>query len=391
MVTLTTIVLLIVILQQIAFDSKIEYESGASYYHSFRAYHASKSGIELALFKILIYKKVISYLNNKSQDSALTPFINQYYKYAHWIWNQPLIWPIKISPDLSEARQSELQDKIEKSLFQTSYQTKIEAESSKLNLMDIVHPASEDIRNWAKATFYNLIVNTREKSRWFQDNYSINEIQELIEEVEKMLHPAIWNKMTQTYSIHQLDDLKHIENKNPEWIEWIRPYVTLYSEGGLNAQWAESLILQSLHNSMTDEKAQSMIDQKIEDDIYISDFKSLKQFFVENEMESAMLPYEDQELPLKDLVFNFAPPQIFKIISIGESSNISHKTEVILYDSEHIIHRTYKLMNQVKEKTDYEKPTLQSDPVRYRNNATKHDEPLSIKTSPFIIHWKDIN
>ncbi len=391
MITLTTITLLVVILQQVAFDSKIEFENGVTHYHSLKAYHASKSGIELALFKVLIYKKIINYLKNRSEDRNLAPFIQQYEQYTHWIWNQPLVWPPVISPDASETLKSELQDKMSESLFQTSYETKVEAEVAKLNLMDMVSPSSEKVRQWAKDVFYSLMINIREKSRWFQDNYSINEIRKLIDEVEKMLNPSIWNTTTQTYSIYQLNDLKHIENIHPEWIEWVRPYVTLYSAGGLNIQWSDPLILQSLHESITYEKAKKMVDQKIEDNMYLSNFNKVKSFFAQNDLESAITSYEDEEILLKDLVLHFDPPQIFKITSIGTSGNISHKTEVILYDSQHIFNKTYEIMDYLKEKTKYERPTREEHPIRFRNNAIQRDRPLPLQTSPFIIHWKDIN
>ena len=392
MITLTTITVLIAILQQVAFDSRVEFESGAAQYHSLKAYHAAKSGIELALLKTLIYKKIVDYLKEKSKNPQLAPIIKQYESYTHLIWSQPLIWPPITPIDATEVKKAEMKTKISESSFQKiSYKTEVIPEVAKLNLMDIVSPTSKEVRDWAKDVFYNLLINIREKNQWFQDNYSINNLRELIVEVEKMLNPSIWNTTTQTYSIHQLDDLKHIENINPEWVEWIRPYVTLYSEGGIHIQFTDPLTLQSLHSSLTDEQVQKMIKQKQEEEIYLSSFDQMKLFFTQNGADGVIQVYEEGESPLKDFVLSFNPPQIFKIKSQGISGNVSRQIEVVLYDSKHIFEKTYKAMNYIKEKTNYSKPTKENDPVRFRNNAINHDRPLSLKTSPFIIHWKDIN
>lgn len=171
-------------------------------------------------------------------------------------------------------------------------------------------------------------------------------------------------------------------------MDWIRPYITLYSEGGFNIQWAHPLLLQSLHESISYEQAQELQKQKIEEDIYISDFKLMKEFFAQNQMELATFTYEEGESPLKDLVLNFESPQIFKITSVGKSTNTTRKIEVIFYDSERIFKRTYQMMNHLKEKTKYKAPDPQLEPTRYRNNAIKRDSPIDIRTSPFIIHWK---
>ena len=392
MVTLTTITILIAILQQVAFDGRVEFESGVAQYHSLKAYHAAKSGIELALLKTLIYKKIVNYLKEKSKNPQMAAIIKQYEQYTHLIWNQPLVWPPLIPTDAAEVIQSEIKEKVSESHLQNiSYNTNIEPEIAKLNLMDMVSPTSESIRNWAKDVFYNLLINIREENQWFQDHYSINEIRDLVIEVEKMLNPSIWNTTTQTYSIHQLDDLKHIENINPKWVEWIRPYVTLYSEGGMHIHFIHPLILQSLHHSITNDQAQKIIEQKAEEDTYISHFNQMKLLLSQNGLEPVAQFYEEGESPLKDFVLSFDSPQIFKIKSRGESGHVSRQIEVILYDSQHIFEKTYKVMNSMKQKTNYSKPTQENDPVRFRNNVIKHDRPLSLKTSPFIIHWKDIN
>ena len=247
MVVLTTITLLIVIVQQIAFDTQVEYKNGVSHYHSLRAYHASKSGIELALLKILTYRKIHEQLKNKNIESILGPEGKEMIqRYTDQIWQQPFAWPPIVPTDLSDIRQGEMQDIINTSLLDMSYSVQIEVEGSRINLNDMISPLPQ-VREWTRNTFYNLLIHLRNQNAWLQEKYSVNDLRNIQQNIITALidtsHP-IGRPLT------HFSELEKIEGISPELIEWIRPYISFYSKGGLHLQYANSTLIQSLHENI---------------------------------------------------------------------------------------------------------------------------------------------
>ena len=187
MIVLTTITLLIVIVQQIAFDTQVEYKNGVSNYRSLRAYYSAKSGVELALLKILTYRKIHELLKGKNIESLLGPegssLIRQY---TDQIWQQPFSWPPALPEDLSDIRKGEVQDIIQESLMDLSYTVQIAPEGSRINLNDMASPMPP-VRQWTQNTFYNLLVHLRNQNKWLMEKYSVNDLREIQQNILKAM------------------------------------------------------------------------------------------------------------------------------------------------------------------------------------------------------------
>ena len=398
MVVLTTITLLIVVVQQIAFETQVEYKNGVSNYHSLKAYHAAKSGVELALLKILTYRKIHELLKGKEQsiESLLgrgsSSLIRQY---TDQIWQQPFSWPPVVPEDLSDIRQGEVQDIVEESLLDMSYTVQIIPESSRINLNDMVSPMPQ-VRQWTQNIFYNLLIHLRNQNKWLQEKYSVNDLrnaqQNIITAMKDPNHP-IGRPLT------HFNEMKKIEELSPELLEWIRPYISFYSIGGMHPQYASPMIMQSLHENMERNTAEQLVnrrdnkDQTEESARQVHSFDAFKDLLVNQNADFVLPLYNNKresEPELHSVVFNFNAPQNFRIISRGTSGQNFHIIETVFYDPHSTFERVFKQMTELKKESGY-RALQESDPGYQDARYESATAPKNQMTSPFIIYWKDLN
>ena len=391
LVVLTSIVFLTVLGQEMAFNTQLEYKTGAGQYHSLKAYYAAKSGVELALLRILIYKQALSYIN---KIPSAAPIKDQARSYADLIWREPLSWPPLLHEDLSEIKTEEIQELVEESFFTSSYSVQIQALEAKLNLNNMSSPV-EPVRRWTKSMFYNLLMRLRESSPWMEEKYSINDLTELTETVYTHLNPSLsipnpYNTPLNRQLLY-LNELQAVEGFENELIEKIRPYVTLFGSEGFSIQYANKELIQGLQTDTNEENLDNMMKQIEEENIILSSFEQTASIFEEHDIPSFRNAYEKSEEnqeSLHKLLFHFDAPSHFQIVSRGFSNQSSQTIEAFFYDPNEVYQRTYKVMEQQKKFSGY---TSSTDEESKKRNLLDYNAPAQIITSPFIIHWKHIH
>ncbi len=398
MVVLTTIVFLVIIAQQTAFDTSVEFKNGVSHFHGLKAYYAAKSGLELTLLKILIYKKTLNFINAQSQNNtAIQSLISQAQSQLYLLWKPPSLWPPLLSEDISEVRKSEVQEMLQDSFFtDVSYEIRVENESSKFNINDLASPHLS-IRTWAQQVFNNLLLNLRNQEPWLGDQYSEQELKEILNEIQRRLNPSSSYTQNQTplnRRLMNINELLLIEGTRPELIELLRPYITVYSSTGVHLQFMKKLLIQSLSNSINQTQAENISQQldieNNEQEIFISNLNQAQTLFEQeglNFMKNEYSNINPNTPEIGELVFNFDAPQNFQIISRGSSGSVSKNILAVVHDPYYSIERVFELMNLHKEKSGYQPsggPPSRQDIGQSRLN-------IYFSSTPFIIEWKDIN
>ena len=372
MVVLSAIAFLVVVVQQMGFDSHLEFQNGVSQYHSLKAYHSAQSGLKLALLKVLIYKQIHLSAKESNKDlSLIEPQLNL-------IWQIPVQWPQEL--------ENEEDPKPDESLFDrhTSYQSFTTAEGAKLDINELGSPISF-VREWTKEMFFNLLINLRNQHSWLSEKYSENELKQIADETALLFNPASLSSVTYYPSktaLMDINDLIFVSGITEELLEFLKPYITLFGEGGIHLQFADKMILKSLHKNINDQMIED-ISPALEEKQNLWTHTNSREFFTEQGLDFLLDHYftsNFDELSLAELVFNFDTPQNFKITSFGASHGVSRGIEAIIYDPS-VIWRSSKLLNLQKDK-------------KYRPDVTNKKQSSSLPelhVSPFIIHWKDIN
>ncbi len=397
MVVLTAVTLLIVIVQQIAFDTQVEYKNGVSNYHSLRAYHAAKSGVELALLNILTYKKIHELINaNKNIESFLGGKGREMIRrYTDQTWQKPLSWPPFLPDDLSDIRKGEVQEILEKSLLDADYNVQISPEESRINLNGMISPIPP-VREWTRNTFYNLLIHLRNQNTWLQEKYSVNDLKNIQQNIVTTLTDPI---SPIGRPLNHWSELEKIEDISPELIEWIRPYISFYSTGGIQLQYASPVVIQSLHENIDKNTAEQFTaqrdntDQTEEQSWVLDKFEQVKDLWIQQNMDFLVPVYgpERENKPgLQYFVFDYDAPQNFRITSRGASGQNFHTITAVFYDPHASFKRVYTRMQKFKEESGY-KAVTKEDP-RYSDMMYESSPaPKNKMASPFIIYWKDVN
>ena len=399
LLVLTMIVFLVAIVQQIAFNTSVEFKNGASHFHGLKAYYAAKSGLELTLLKIFIYKKAQEFLTKKEKELGNNPSVQAMAGYVqsqmHLLWKPPLIWPPILPEDISEIKKNEVQEIVQNSfLKKTSYKISVENESSKLNINDLAHPYSS-IRIWAENVLTNLLFHLRNQEPWLSHKYSEQDLKDLIEKLKNHLNPTSPAYSADHIPLNRrllsLDELLNIENFRPELLEFLSPYITVYSSGGLYLQFAKKKLIQSLSPNINEDQAEKMFQQldleNNEESLFISNLTQAYSLF-ESESPDLKEEYQSKDPPsLGEFVFNFNAPQNFQIKAQGLSGGISRTILAVVHDPYPSIERVFTLMDKLKTHSGYqpsEKPPTREELMSHRLNIYSH-------STPFIIKWKDIN
>ena len=131
LMAMSAIMLLTFIAVEVSYETQLEYLISNNEYHRLKAYYAAKAGMELSLYRILIYQQARATLGAQSGMGAMLDLI----------WNFPFQWPPMALDNLMESDKDALKKSVANSLMEASYQAKIEAEGSKLDLNDLDSPA----------------------------------------------------------------------------------------------------------------------------------------------------------------------------------------------------------------------------------------------------------
>ena len=291
MLVMTMIVVLVIIVQQIAFNTSVELKNGASHFHGLKAYYAAKSGLELTLLKIFIYKKTQEFLNTKSKKFQNNPSVQMMTGHIqsqmYLFWKPPMFWPPLLPEDISEIKKNDVQEIIQNSFFDSSsYKIQVENENSKLNINDLADP-NPSIRIWAENVFKNLLLNLRNQEPWLNHHYSEQDMADITEKLKSHVNPSMPSYSEDYPFLNRrfmsLDELLQIENFLPELLEFLRPYLTVHSPGGIYLQFAKTNLIQSLSPNFNKDQADKVFQQfdieNNEESFFISGLTQIYDFF----------------------------------------------------------------------------------------------------------------
>lgn len=403
MVTLTTLVFLIVVIQQMAFDSSLEFRNEVSHYHGTRAYYSAKAGLELSLLKLSLYRKALALseqMSGQVNQPVARALIEQAKSQAYLIWKPPLHWPPLVTEGVAELRQSEIDEMIGDSFLKdVSYRVRVESEESKFNMNDLASPHFQ-IRTWAIEFLNNLLINFRNQSAWLSYHYSEVDLRELVNQISIHLDPV--STLTQNVKplnrrLINLNELLLIENFKPELLEILKPYITIHSSGGIHLQFASPLLIQSLSRNLTQSQIEPFlqlldIENNLEA-VFLNSSSELDQLFQQTGLSVLSSEYMEEtndQVSLSSLVFRFDAPQNFQIISTGFSGKVSKSISVLVHDPYFSIKRAFDLMDIYRQKRGSQNPNPNPNPnpSNILLNSPSH---FFNPSTPFIIEWKDVN
>jgi general secretion pathway protein K len=357
------VVMVSYIVTEISYETNIEYAIHAQSVNRIKAYYAARSGIELSLLRVKLYRKIQKQFGSQLGSNA---------GMLNLIWSFPLNWPPVLPEAASAVDKDNVQDKVKEAKLDSTFVATITDEGSKIDLNDLDSP-SKVLRESTKKQLLKIFESkTQNDPDWARDHSDLRP-EELVnniadwedadktslnggDEVQFYKNPPqeLWPP---NRAFRSIEELRLVAGMTDELFDLLAPRVTVYGAKAINPNTASREVLQSLDPSMTDQVINEVM-QRRDNPQNGGFFTSADDFWGFVNSKGARVPNDVQmEVPLIfDAVTNF------RIQSVGEYHGAVRQIEAVVFD-------VTEAANVVAEKVKKENPNP-NDPSQGGNPAT---------------------
>lgn len=350
LMALVSVSLLTFIALEVGYDTTVDFAVARQQVDRLRAYYAAKSGMELSLLRIMVYKQAVASLGASLGSNMLDP-----------IWSFPFMWPPTAGMDkvkMTGVDQDTIKEAVDKSLMVGQFATTITPEGGKIDINDL----GSDIKGYQKLVsdqVLKIFQSQLEHNDEFRRKYGSFRFEELVnnmadyidedsegrnggDEVSAYRNVADKDiKMPPNHPFRTLDELHQVALMNDEFYDLLAPRVTIYGTKGININYAGEDVLMSLDPSMTKEAVQKVIERRSNQKLG-GPFKSDDDFF------GFLQGYGVNTRTLKEskIPFLYEAEYNFRVVSTGLSSNVKREITAVTYDFPNLSNRLADLMNK---------------------------------------------
>lgn len=405
LIALFAMTLMTFIAVEVSYDTSVDYVVAAQQVNRLRAYYAAKSGIEISLLRLMLYKQVMSTVGASlgPNKSMLDP-----------IWNFPFMWPPTLAGTgkATEVDKDILKEAVDESLMQgVSYATTITPEGGKIDINDL----GSDIEALKKAMIQRVLKifqSEMEHNEDFKRKYSnvrfeevVNNIADYIDEDKESLNGGDETagyrdledhdiQMPPNRPLRTLDELHQVALMKDDFYNLLKDKVTVFGTKGININYSNKEILMTIDPSMTNEAVDKIIARR-------NDMKLGGPFKDNKDLFGYIQPYgvdvkaiEDSKIPLLyDMEFNF------RVTSTGLSANVKREITAVVYDYQNLTPRFAQMLEEQWKKNH-------PDPGNVGNQTTSGAAPAAgnqqqqqgagqnqqiqfTKGRPTVVYWEE--
>lgn len=386
LITLFAMTLMTFIAMEVGYDTQVDYIVAKQQVDRIRARYAAKSGVEMSLLRVMLYKQVVKALGNNPAipKAMLDP-----------IWNFPFMWPPTLmGGKITEVDKSLIGDVVKESFMTAQFATTITPEGGRLDINDLGSPV-KSLQKIMIKQIVKLFTSEVEHNEKFADEHRgknfeelVNNIADYIDEDTTSLNggdesdpyrdigePGL--KMPPNRSLRTVDELHQVGGITDEFYDIIAPRVTVYGTKGVNVNYADKQILLALDKTMTEEAVDKAIARR-NNPKEGGPFKSEQDFF------GFLTPFsvdvkaiQESKVPLLfDQEFNF------RITSTGVSGNVKREITVITFDMPSLAARYADIIQKDKDATNGQPSAgISGGPTQNQVNAAKG--------RPTVVSWEE--
>lgn len=357
-----TVVIITYLVVEITYDTNVEYIVNANSVNRIKAYYAARSGLELSLVRIKLYKKVQQQLGKQMGSQA---------KLLDLVWSFPFAWPLVIPDGTNEVDRGMIKDTLKESKMDSSYFTRIEDEGSKIDVNDLASD-SKVIRELTRKQILNIFESKMKDDKFAQKNRDlrfeeiVNNIQDWVDSdvqslnrgTESEFYSQVNNSVLQmppNRAFRTVEELRLVAGVTEDIFNLLKDRVTVFGMKAINPNHASKEVLMNLDPTITDEVASAVIKRRNTDneggpfkegqDRCKSDFWG----FVES--KGARVSNEAKD----NTPLNCSQVVNFRIHSVGEFAGVTREIDAVVYD---LISGAGSVATQLKK----ESPTNPANP-----------------------------
>ncbi len=353
LITLFAMTLMTFIAMEVGYDTQVDYIVAKQQVDRLRARYAAKSGAELSLLRLMLYRQVVGALGNNPMipKQMLDP-----------IWAFPFMWPpTAMGAKITEVDKSVLNDVIEESFMTAQYAATITPEGGRLDINDLGSP-SKGLKKSMIAQLVKVFTSEVEHNEAFAEKHRgenfeelVNNIADYIDEDKESLNGGDEGdpyrdigesglQMPPNRGLRTIDELHQVGGMTDEFYDMLAGRLTVFGTKGINVNYADKQTLLALDKTMTDEAVDKLIARR-------NNPKEGGPFKSEADLFGFLTPFsvdvkaiQESKLPLLfDQEFNF------RITSTGVSGNVRREITVITYDFPNLAARYADMIQKEKD------------------------------------------
>lgn len=331
------VVLITYLVTEVTYDTTVEYSIHAGAINRLKAYYAARSGLELSLLRIKIYRKV-----QKQFGKQLGPQSRM----LNLVWSFPLSWPPIMPESTTEVNKDSVKDAVKESKMDATYNATIFDEGSKIDLNDLMSP-SKTIRDITKKQLLKIFEAKRINDPDWLKAHSNFRAEELVNNIIDWEDPdkqalnggderALYKNLPADLNVEfyppnrafrTLDELRLVAGMTDELFDLLAPLVTIYGAKALNPNTASSDVIKYLDPSITDEVVKAVVERR-DDPNQGGPFTSAQEFW--NFINSKGGRVDNDVMQDTPLIFDAVTN--FRIRSIGEYHGAIREIDAIVFD-----------------------------------------------------------
>lgn len=397
MVTLFALTLLIFIAVEVSYDSNVEYIIASQQVNRLKAYYAAKSGVEVSLLRVLIYRKAIAAFGKDlgSAQSMLDP-----------IWQMPFTWPPLLPDEVSNVDKGIIEAVVQESEMDTQYVTTIQSEGGRIDINDLGSEV-KTLREATRIQILRIFASEIENNKNFADQYRYHNFEELVNFMTDWITPGTESLNGGDKRGHYphtnsefippgqpfktLEEINMVKGMNEDFFQVLAPKVTVYGIKGINVNYAPKEVLMSLHPTFNEEAADAVIKRRetpAEGGPFASedDFLTFVQGYGVNR----------QDIEATKVPFLFGAEYNFRIVSNGQFANSSREITAITYDFDSLKAKYASLLDKQDEENQEDDPSGEpnaeptADSDNEKDDSPGSEAPIKIpKGRPSVVYWHE--
>lgn len=345
LLALSSMAIMLILAVSVSYDTQVEYQVAAQKVNRLKAHYAAKAGVEISLFRILIYKKAVAALGDNLQKApALQGLINM-------IWQFPFSWPPVVTDDMNAVAKDKIQSTVKESFMDSQYATTIEGEGGKIDINDLGSPVKEIAEGTYKSVLQIFAVEV-ENNRSFSDKYRSERFEELVNNLadwvdednegrnrgsEDQLYEQPRDsqiKLPPNRAFRTLEELRMAAGMNDDFFNLLKDRVTVYGTKGINPNNASELVLKGLDPQINDEVVGKIIARRSNPEKG-GPFRDSEDFF----SFISTLGVNTKGIQGLKIPLYFDAEYNFRIISVGKQANILNEIQAITFDVDNLSQR----------------------------------------------------
>ena len=398
-----------VILQKVWRDSRLEYLSSRGALHDLRAKYNVQSGMELSLLRLSVFKAAKQVLRGNKRAAFFKPYLDL-------IWREPLVWPLPVPAEISEADRQTFGKIQADSFLKGGYVTEILPEDGKINLNLFADPA-EHLKAWTELSFFRLLENEANRLSIDWETADIGSVMNNVSDWTDRDNERRGGGLEESSgaqggplnrSFLFLEELRSVPGVTTEIYNLIAPFASVSAAAGWNVNYAPRELLEA--SGLSEDAAAAVLARTTPSSPHYSPFSDKEgfcDFLTEQGFDFCSFLQEDFGT---DAMLKFDAPSNFLIRGRGFFRNSESRSEALVYDATLSLADYRKAVEEQEkinrgEETEDTKPPLaaagaataadQAREERERQKlAEKKAKRKKIKYRSFsplhIIYWREI-